>query len=348
MILAKAVLDSMAMVTGHTQESLLGESLVLSISQLFDIDVVQLIYFKQVNKKVIINIAASQGRELERNETDESLAESNENLIYKQFESLVKDCKKSRKLKIQFRKPFTYCVFPFYQNRGVDFLLCLKTKTWSERSTGIVDGMLQIYKNYLSSLAESGVDKLTGLLNRKYFHEEINKSILYSRVNKALDTIELERRGNQKNNSYWLGILDIDFFKKINDDHGHLYGDEVLILFSNLMRENFREHDLLFRYGGEEFAAVIGPLDDEQAVAAFERFRERVSHLSLHKVKHLSVSAGLVKIDKYDSPINIVGHADQALYYAKENGRDQIAIFSELISRGLIQKPVETEEPLLF
>lgn len=71
-----------------------------------------------------------------------------------------------------------------------------------------------------------------------------------------------------------MGVLDIDHFKSINDRFGHLYGDEVLLLLSRIMRKNFREGDLLFRYGGEEFIVLLQNVDEERAKCVLERLRQ--------------------------------------------------------------------------
>ena len=85
----------------------------------------------------------------------------------------------------------------------------------------------------------------------------------------------VERRANTKT-GYWLGVVDIDHFKRVNDGFGHLIGDEVLVLVARIMRQSFRHYDRLYRFGGEEFVVLLRGGDEEDAKAAFERFRTNV------------------------------------------------------------------------
>jgi diguanylate cyclase (GGDEF)-like protein len=113
-----------------------------------------------------------------------------------------------------------------------------------------VSSMLRVYRNVQGLLDYSERDMLTGLLNRKTFDDAFYKTCIATAEGQAPSEARREvRRGTRA----YLGIIDIDHFKRVNDSHGHLMGDEVLLLLSRLMRACFRFHDRLYRFGGEEF-----------------------------------------------------------------------------------------------
>jgi diguanylate cyclase (GGDEF)-like protein len=134
----------------------------------------------------------------------------------------------------------------------------------------------------------------------------------------------------------WLAVMDIDHFKRINDSFGHIIGDEVLILLSQLMRDSFRLHDQLFRFGGEEFVAVLRTGSAEDTARILERFRERVAENAFPLVGQVTISIGYTLVDPLDTPTELVARADSALYYAKQNGRNLVACYEDLRTAGLI------------
>jgi diguanylate cyclase (GGDEF)-like protein len=127
--------------------------------------------------------------------------------------------------------------------------------------------------------------------------------------------------------SSWIAILDIDHFKRVNDNFGHLYGDEVLLIFSQIMGRKFRYNDFLFRFGGEEFVVVLNLATQETALSAFNRFREAVSDYNFPTVGKVTVSVGMTHVDNSAMPSILLDRADKALYYAKEHGRNQVVLF---------------------
>lgn len=127
-------------------------------------------------------------------------------------------------------------------------------------------------------------------------------------------------------------ILDIDDFKQINDTHGHLAGDKVLIFIANILRKTLRDGDKIFRYGGEEFVIVLNRLDDMQCKNITNRLISLIRNNKLiYKGIGLSVtmSIGATKFVKGDTPDSLISRADKALYRAKEAGKDQM--FTEII-----------------
>ncbi|MDO9142236.1 MAG: GGDEF domain-containing protein, partial [Methylobacter sp.] len=124
---------------------------------------------------------------------------------------------------------------------------------------------------------------------------------------------------------------DIDHFKQVNDDFGHLYGDEVLLTFSQLMGKCFRYNDFLFRFGGEEFVVILNLACRNTAMTIFNRFRESVANYHFPTVGRITVSIGLTRVDGVSMPTTQLDHADKALYYAKENGRNRVVLYEDMI-----------------
>ncbi len=206
----------------------------------------------------------------------------------------------------------------------------------------LIEGFSAILSNILGVLEYSETDSLTRLLNRKTFDEYLI-GILAQIPNpeddaQALLHLPHRRHAHAGARHHWLGVMDIDKFKSINDRFGHLIGDEVLILIANLMRESFRAQDKLFRFGGEEFIALLRPAEFPHAVATFERFRKRVEAFNFPQVGHVTVSIGFTQIKIGDTPSVILDSADEALYWAKEHGRNQSHAFEVLVAEGKLQK----------
>ena len=215
--------------------------------------------------------------------------------------------------------------------------LCFESHQKNTMQTDyMLNGIFQVYRNYSKLLQESQTDKLTGLSNRKTFDEAIIKT------NDAIPESEVEiidgdqREQHHHDTATWLAILDIDFFKKVNDTYGHLYGDEVLMLFANLMKTTFREADQLFRFGGEEFVIILKSYSQEGCRLALERFRQAVEQHEFPGVGHITVSIGAVQMDPAIFHVTLLDHADQALYYSKEHGRNQLNFFEDLTRAGKI------------
>jgi diguanylate cyclase (GGDEF)-like protein len=143
--------------------------------------------------------------------------------------------------------------------------------------------------------------------------------------------------------SSWIGMLDIDHFKRVNDDFGHLYGDEVLLIFSQLMGKCFRYTDFLFRFGGEEFVVILNLASQETAVAAFNRFREEVANYKFPTVGRITVSIGVTHVDGKSMPTTQLDHADKALYHAKDTGRNRVILYEDMSVLVRDHNPSEIE-----
>jgi diguanylate cyclase (GGDEF)-like protein len=144
----------------------------------------------------------------------------------------------------------------------------------------------------------------------------------------------------------WLCVVDIDHFKRVNDSFGHLFGDEVLLRMGELMRKTFRGGDRLFRFGGEEFVVILNAADETLAATSFNRFRASVEKHEFPQVGQVTCSIGFTAVSNMDVPTDVVGRADEALYFAKENGRNQVCCYERLVAEGAIAKPVAAEAPV--
>ena len=196
----------------------------------------------------------------------------------------------------------------------------------------MVMSILRIYRNFQGLLDYSERDTLTGLLNRKTFDESFMKTVAESGPDIAAAADSDRRHGGRCR--HWLGVIDIDHFKRVNDSFGHLIGDEVLLLMSRLMRSSFRFDDRLYRFGGEEFVVLMRCADAEAAANAFERLRGNVEHHPFPQVGHITVSIGFTELDPGDTPSGAFERADKAVYFAKGHGRNQVHHHADLVARG--------------
>jgi len=229
-------------------------------------------------------------------------------------------------------------IFPIHSGYGVNMLLDLQLSEVSDEMRHRLSMLVRIYQNIRLLLSKNEQDGLTGLLNRHAFD---------ARIEQVLHGDRRQEDGSGVRSCF--AFLDIDHFKRVNDTFGHLYGDEVLLTFARLMEESFRHSDLLFRYGGEEFVAVLRDTDVEVVQQVLERFRAAVEAYDFPLVGRVTVSIGYVEAG-HDIPVpKIVDHADKALYYAKESGRNRLANYRALVEAEQLSDAVEENaEPELF
>jgi diguanylate cyclase (GGDEF)-like protein len=210
----------------------------------------------------------------------------------------------------------------------------------------MVTSILRIYRNFESLLNYSEHDTLTGLLNRKTFDSA------FQRLAEPPPAVPLqaspERRTDGEPSRAWLGILDIDHFKRVNDRFGHLIGDEVLLLIARILRTTFRYRDQLFRFGGEEFVVLLYCHCEDDALAAFERLRRNVEAFDFPQVGHITVSIGMTEARASDTPVSAFERADRAVYFAKDEGRNRICSHQFLVDQGFILDDDKSGDVELF
>ena len=157
-------------------------------------------------------------------------------------------------------------------------------------------------------------DHLTGLLTRRAFSDEIKK------IESAYERIKTQ---------YAIIFFDLDHFKRLNDTYGHECGDVVLSTFGKILNKSIRDHDIVGRYGGEEFVAIIHFNLNRELLQFLKRIKTIVTENSfLYKDKKIKVtfSAGVAIRSSYDTYENTLQKADMLLYQAKENGRNKIIL----------------------
>ena len=238
-------------------------------------------------------------------------------------------------------------VLPIGGEAGPQAFLVAESAGDQAGHAGLLHGFAAIYRNYLGLLNDAARDTLTGLKNRKTFDDNINRIIAEARHLSA-SAATGERRHHAAAESHWLGICDIDHFKRVNDTFGHVFGDEVLLLFAGLMKKTFRASDLLFRFGGEEFVAVLSPCSRDQAGVAFERFRAAVEAFAFPQVGRVTTSVGFARIRPDDIAVGVIGQADSALYWAKEHGRNRVCAHEVLLAEGEVAAMPEDGSAELF
>lgn len=226
-----------------------------------------------------------------------------------------------------------------------------QSRPFSAHKLDVLKGVFQVYQNYQSLLDYSERDALTGLFNRKTFDEQFSRHAingLASRSNAVSESFAADDGATGSEPvQQWLAVVDIDHFKQVNDRFGHLYGDEVLILIANILRSSFRSHDRIFRFGGEEFVVLLRSTTLSTAHKVFNRFRMAVQEYHFPQVGQVTVSLGFVSTSQ-GSPVEILGQADQALYYAKEHGRNKVCFYDDLVAGGHLVAKVANDDVELF
>lgn len=197
--------------------------------------------------------------------------------------------------------------------------------------------LISFYNQQVYLLRNKDTDSLTGLYNRHSFD---------STLKKYYDTLDLHNRSNDVKSSNYFAMLDIDFFKKINDEYGHVYGDEVLLLIANSMKKTFRDADILFRYGGEEFAVLLKDVTEEQAENILNRFRQNIEELNFPFDHKVTISIGFCVFNNASHLSTIIDNADKALYYSKEHGRNKVSNFDFLLRENKIEKTPDAQNDI--
>lgn len=185
---------------------------------------------------------------------------------------------------------------------GLVLLAVVLTSAWWMRR-------LRVLNEALLHMAET--DALTGLSNRHglmgVLEDDVDRALRYERPLSVM-------------------MVDIDHFKRVNDDHGHLVGDQMLIQLSQLVSQTIRSVDLACRWGGEELVVLCHETPLSQAVQLAERLRERVQAHAFPLPEPLTVSVGVAELRPGDSWDSLLSRADAALYVAKRTGRNRVCV----------------------
>ena len=240
---------------------------------------------------------------------------------------------------------------------GVSLVLCVTCASWADQSpaeflklliwgctlgtTSAVIGLIVFTKDrhVLQLLRKQNslamTDQLTQIANRRAFDNALQKRIA-----------EFKRYER----SFCILMVDIDYFKKINDSYGHNVGDTVLQMIARAIQCSLRDSDLVARFGGEEFAVLLPATSIEDAKMVAERIRSEVDHIEEKESncpENVSVSIGIAEICEGDTQATILERADLAMYQAKRKGRNRVSFKAnhEVISAE--QSPEESKNDLV-
>lgn len=243
-------------------------------------------------------------------------------------------------------QPVELCVMPMPDDHAVQGVIELRSvQPLDDQHEVLVRGVLRIVHNFQVLLDDSERDTLTGLLNRKSFDETFLKATVFEATRQFGTSSDRRRQVSQR---HWLGVVDIDHFKQVNDLYGHLIGDEVLVLMARIMRSTFRYHDRAYRFGGEEFVLLLTAPNEQAAGAAFERLRHNVEHFAFPRVGRVTASIGFSDVRPGDTPQAAFDRADRATYYAKQHGRNQVHYYDVLVESGALESGPSVGEIELF
>ena len=224
----------------------------------------------------------------------------------------------------QSTSPESYICVPLLANNKILGLMYIE---FSNPTDNTEIGFIQLYCEQIALIIynlklqdslrmESIQDPLTGLYNRRYFEEQIQQAI---------------QKAKRYDDSFSIMLLDIDHFKLINDQYGHLAGDKVLQYLSNKMKLFFRESDIIGRWGGEEFIIILKEISAEDLLNKAEKLRQDVESFTIdldRATTSLTISIGIAMFTNQTDKEQIINNADKALYKAKNEGRNKVVLYS--------------------
>ena len=211
--------------------------------------------------------------------------------------------------------------------------ICAHKKSMEEalgRAVGFRVGMLDYFLNekhklqnpkvmeleeYENRLRLADIDELTGLYNRRFFDKSVSTEL---------------QRSKRYNMTFSIMFLDLDDFKKINDNYGHRQGDQVLRNFAEIISQLIRAEDVAARYGGEEFIILIPQTDSYNAQVLYNRIKEALDTFPFEHGIQVTVSAGIAEYPKHGTEMSsLVENADRALYFSKGSGKNKVTILED-------------------
>jgi diguanylate cyclase (GGDEF)-like protein len=208
-----------------------------------------------------------------------------------------------------------------------------KLTAYLKEKIKIIDEQRQELEELNQQMEKSSItDELTGLLNRRGIMSQA-KQIFQSVKRRNYEN----RAKNGNSETFVCALLDIDFLKKINDTYGHLAGDKFMAGLSEIFSEpgRFRGIDIVGRFGGDEFMFILPKCTEKDALIPLGRLiqsiKDREIVIALNQAVNITVSIGVSEYRWEDNDINnVIARADEALYYAKEQGRDRIVLSSDI------------------
>lgn len=326
------LLDSVVDITAQTESDTISESLITTILQLTPVNQLLVLDYHQ-NASPEFTVSAC---------SDIFLYEEEQEAI----ERIVRICIFSDDNVVEYctEQQMSLMAVPIRraENAKIHSVVFCKSKYLRGDEIQLIEGLTKVFENYKNIISASERDGLTGLYNRK---------VLTNKIDLLLDRFLIQGSNITDNLSHhhWVCIFDIDHFKKINDALGHVFGDEVILLVTAMMKASFDSQDILFRYGGDEFVVIMHPQSREQMEKTVRQFIYNVNTRDYGQAKDVSISIGAAAISSQElNAITVLGFADQALYKAKQKGRNQIAFYEDLIASGELRSLVPEDDVELF
>lgn len=190
-----------------------------------------------------------------------------------------------------------------------------RTNDLSIKNAILENEIMERLKNEAELIQLASIDPLTAIYNRRKFND-----VLHYELN----------RDERYHNKLSIIFCDLDYFKAINDEYGHNIGDDVLRVFSQLISGIIRKTDIFARWGGEEFALLLPETDIDTAAQMAEKLRQATADYNFPYVEHITASFGVTQFIDNDDEKKFVSRADDALYLAKENGRNTVEVLPPL------------------
>lgn len=212
--------------------------------------------------------------------------------------------------------------------KGLVGTILSETRAMAEQSRGLEEKLsassqeIQQLKGALEEMRhEAMTDALTGIPNRKHFDVELRRAAMAAK---------------EKEEELCLLMIDIDYFKRFNDNHGHVVGDNVLKLLGATLKENIKGRDTAARYGGEEFAVILPDTRLSDAVQLADKIRQHVAEKRVinrrtgEELGRITISIGVGRLVQ-DEPLGqLIARTDEALYTAKREGRNKVVSEEEV------------------
>jgi len=324
----ESVLKSIATFNAAPEENKLFTTFSVEIKRLLNVQSVSVLkllvtrYAEKMHRKPLIT-----GRDILKYNSEPVLIELQMGMRYAYYKKKVVQRKSQKKQIITFSVPLVDKDEVFYITEVV-------FKIQDLESIKIFRQLIPIFSNHFRVVRAQENDFLTSLYNRQAFNRITSEFCSNIKKNKALDHF------------HYLAILDLDNFKNVNDTYGHMIGDEVLIIFARIMRQNIRTSDMVFRWGGEEFIIIIENTPVAEAHMMFDRLRGIVERQNFPQAGKVTVSVGY---SQFSCPVDfqeVLDKSDRALYYSKEHGRNNLYSYEALIEEQLIEPVSEVEHSI--
>ena len=208
---------------------------------------------------------------------------------------------------------------------GTDYMIL-----WQVLGGGAVLFVFMFYRSYMQNRFNQKLK--TKNVELEYLSQTDPLTGVYNRLKTdALLDQEFER-SRRYNRSLSVVMFDLDYFKQVNDTFGHQTGDRVLVAASALVQASIRKHDVLGRWGGEEFLILCPETDLQGAEHLAENLRQQMEAFDLGEVGTITASFGIAQLGRTEDVKRLIGYADNALYEAKQKGRNQVCVYTPLVS----------------